>query len=269
MQKYQLANKTFDQISYYKTGNGPVIFLVHGFPANAGLWREVIPDLSAKYTLILPDFFGQENHWVKEYYSTSTQLLADAFYDILEHEQCDRVLMAGHSMGGYMGLEFARKYPQRLAGLSLIHSSSLADDPERAEGRKKTVSIIEQGGKSPFLKKMVRALFAGSFISEHPEVVQRQTEEALMVGSPALLAFYRAIMERRENKEILYNARFPVQQIIGWKDPLGNYKKDLAQDNLAEVNFVDILPMEAHMAMLENPALFLKVFERFANYCFN
>ena len=46
MLKIQLRNKTFDQITYYKTGAGPALLLVHGFPANVQLWRFLIPELS-------------------------------------------------------------------------------------------------------------------------------------------------------------------------------------------------------------------------------
>lgn len=266
MLKMQLNNKTFDQITYYKTGAGPVLFLVHGFPANVQLWRFLIPELSQYYTLILPNFFEEEGDWLCDN-ETSMALLASAFNDILENEKVDKVLYAGHSMGGYMGLAFASKYPEKLVGLSLIHSSSLPDEEARAEGRRKTVSILENGGKSMFLKKMVRALFPEEFNQQNPEMLQRQISEALAVNDRSLIAFYKAIMERKDTTEIIKKAHYPVQNILGFKDPLANISKELDVAQLACVNFVSVYEKEAHMAMLETPKKLMKDLMDFAAYC--
>lgn len=268
MEKIRLQHKTFRQITYYKTGSGPVILLVHGYPANRHLWRHVIPALAKKYTILLPDFFEQEGDW-QEDRRTSTRQLARAFNDIFEHESVDRALIAGHSMGGYMGLAFAALYPQKLVGLSLIHSSPTGDDADRAEGRKKTVSILEKGGKGLFLKKMVPALFSETFRHTEPETVSRQLDEALAVNDEALVAFYRAIMERDETVDVTCHSKFPVQNIIGKKDTLANITKELAPQNLSNINFVSIYEDEAHMAMLENPAALLKDLLHFAAYCWH
>lgn len=266
MLRIQLNNKTFEQITYYKTGNGPAILLVHGFPANVHLWRFILPELSKNYTVILPNFFEQEGDWLKDN-ETSMPLLADAFNDILENENLNKVLLAGHSMGGYMGLAFASKYPEKLVGLSLIHSSSLPDDEARAEGRRKTVSILENGGKSMFLKKMVRALFPEEFNKQNPEILERQITEALAVNDKSLIAFYKAIMKRRGTTEIVNKANFPVQNIVGIKDSLANISKELDVAQLAFINFVSVYEAEAHMAMLESPEKLGNDLIQFANFC--
>lgn len=268
MQKIELRNKTFDQITYYKTGAGPAILLVHGFPANVHLWRHVLPELSKHFTVLLPAFFETKGDWLKDG-QTSMDMLADAFLDILQEEQLDRVLIAGHSMGGYMGLAFATKYPEKLVGLSLIHSSSLSDDPSRLEGRRKTVAILENGGKSIFLKKMVRALFTEAFNTAHPDVLSRQTEESIAVDDISLVAFYRAIMLRSATVDTVLGARYPIQNIIGKKDSLANITKELAAEHLAKLNFVSVFENEAHMAMLENPQRMQNELLHFAKFCWH
>lgn len=266
MQKIQLRNKTFEQITYYKTGSGPSLLLVHGFPANWQLWREIIPALAKEYTIILPNFFEEKGDWLsgKE---TSMSLLADAFNDILLHEKINKTLFAGHSMGGYMGLAFAARYPEKLIGLSLIHSSPVPDDEARAEGRKKTVAILEKGGKSPFLKKMVRALFSEEFNIAKLETIERQTAEAIAVSDDSLIAFYKAIMDRKDTRDVVQKVKFPTQTIIGKKDSLANVSKELSIENLSNRNFVRIYHDSAHMAMLEEPEKMLKDLNHFFRYC--
>ena len=55
----QLSNV---KLSYFDEGTGAVIFLLHGFPDSADVWRNIIPGLvSAGYRVIAPDLrgFGQ------------------------------------------------------------------------------------------------------------------------------------------------------------------------------------------------------------------
>lgn len=268
MEKVVLHNRSFKQISYYKAGKGPALMLVHGFPANAQLWRYVWPELAASYTVILPEFFAANGEWMKEGY-TSMGLLADGFRDILDAEGITELVCAGHSMGGYMSLVFAEKYPQYLKGLCLVHSSTLPDDESRREGRLKTISILEQGGKSPFLKKMVRALFPAGFQQTHPDIINRQTEEALSVPEDSLIAFYRAITERYSTQHVVRAATFPLQYLIGAQDSLANIHKELSEDNLTNINFVRVYSHCAHMAMLEDPRQLTYDLDHFARFCYS
>lgn len=266
MQKIQLRHKTVDQITYYKMGEGPALMLVHGFPANVHMWRYISGELAQNYTLLMPNFFEHDGDWLKDG-RTDMNTLASCINDILEHEQLSEIVYAGHSMGGYMGLAFAAKYPHKLRGLSLIHSSPLSDDESRAEGRKKTIAILEKGGKAPFLKIMVKALFPITFNKSHPEIVERQTNEAIAVNDTSLIAFYRAIMLRTDTTQVTHNASFPVQNIIGDCDSLAQPNKELTPQNISFINFVSVYEGIGHMAMLEKPELVLKDLQHFISYC--
>jgi pimeloyl-ACP methyl ester carboxylesterase len=45
--------------------------------------------------------------------------------------------MLGHSMGGYITLAFAEKYPSLLTAFGLIHSTAFADSEEKKKTAKK------------------------------------------------------------------------------------------------------------------------------------
>lgn len=267
MDRIVLNDRQLQQLVYYKTGKGPALLLVHGFPANVALWREVYQALAQNYTLLMPNFFEAPNSWIDAQQSVSMQQLAQAFHTILVHEQVDKVLYAGHSMGAYMGLAFAKLYPESLLGLSLLHGAPLPDDEERALGRKKTVSILEKGGKVLFLKKMVPALFAPEYTLKYPEQVQRQLDEAIAVEDKHLVAFYKAIMLREDQRTIAKNAPFPIQNIVGKKDSLANPLKEFDAENLSFINFVHLYDNIGHMAMLEAPKKLLHDWKHFFNYC--
>jgi len=45
--------------------------------------------------------------------------------------------MLGHSMGGYITLAFAEKFPERLLGFGLVHSTAAADSEEKNQPDKR------------------------------------------------------------------------------------------------------------------------------------
>jgi len=267
MEKHSLENKTFERISYFKTGHGPAVMLVHGYPAHAGIWQHIYPALAEHYTVLMPELMSEPGSWLRDD-KTSMGLLAAGFNDILEAEQIDSVVIAGHSMGGYMGLAFAAAYPEKLKGLSLVHSKPAADTEEKKEARLKTIRIIDQGGKVPFLRQMVPSLFHDSFRGREPEVVAAETGLAQEISAIALSAFYEAIMHRTDTSDVLYKAGFPVQYIIGKQDTMLDIHKDLSVKTLANVNFVSLYADCVHMSMLEKPALLLQDLHNFVSYCF-
>lgn len=267
MKKFTLTNKTFEHITYYKAGKGLPLFLVHGYPANYLLWREVLPVLSEKYTILLPSFFEKDNDWLNNNSQTSTTQLALAFKDILDNEGIYKIVYAGHSMGGYMGFEFAKLFPEYLSGLSLIHSSPIPDDEDRVEGRRKTVEILKNGGKRLFLKKMIPSLFTEQFCEENKEVVNKQYEEAINVDDKSLIAFYEAIMYRNNSSNWGSQLKIPIQYIMGEQDKLTDVKKDLVSENLSFVSFVNIYKDIGHMSMLESPQQMANDLDKFINYC--
>lgn len=268
MKQQVIKGSVYTDLVYRKQGAGPAVLLVHGFPANPELWREIIPELSRNYTLLMPDFFSTPGSWMHQSFN-DMEGLATSFKDILDHEEVAQTVLIGHSMGGYMGLAFADLFPECLLGLSLVHSSPLPDDTARAEGRRKTISILESGGKRLFLNKMVKALFPDAFNEANPEVYKRQTEEAIAVNDEALVAFYRAIMERKDTRSVVAKANFPVQQLIGALDSLANINKELANDCLAKVDFVSIFKDGGHMVMLEEPERTVKELQGFLSYCYS
>ena len=163
----------FPKLSYRKSGEGPAIVLIHGFPENGELWRNVW-QLFDGYTLLIPDLAGSGNSEFNNADSLTMEYLADSIVAILQKENLQKAVIVGHSMGGYVGLAFAKKYPHMVAGLCLVHSVATADDEEKKENRRKAISVVEKGGRETFIKQMVPNLFAESFTNAHPALLEQQ-----------------------------------------------------------------------------------------------
>lgn len=245
----------------------PALVLLHGFPENSGLWREVSPLLQNDFRVICPDLPGAgESHYTGDHLHLED--MARMLHDTLqEKEITQKVVVAGHSMGGYAALAFAALFPDRLAGISLVHSTCRADDDEKKKTREKTIRLLQKGGKEIFVKEMVPGLFSDLTKQNQPSLISEQIARALKMPAESMIRFYEAIAARPDRCKVLEQAPFPTQLILGKEDALIPVKSTLAQGRLAAVSFVEVLNC-GHMGMLEAPEATANALRAFAGYCF-
>ena len=263
----QIRTHDFPQLSYHKDGTGPALFLIHGFPATSALWRNIAPELSLHFKVITPDLPGSGDSLLVN--ELSMELMAGSIISILDHEDIEKAIIVGHSMGGYAALAFAELYPARIKGLSLVHSTALADTEEKKETRRKAMELIRKGGKEPFVKQMVPNLFAAWSKQKHPGIVNIQIEDGLREDADSMIAMYNAMINRPDRQTILRDISVPVQWIIGREDNLLPFDKALQQSYLANLNFVNVYKKCGHMSMLEYPGLLCADLTEFAKYCYS
>src|SRR2546423_12313218 len=96
-----ITTQRFPSLAYRKNGSGPALLLLHGFPATGSLWDQVVPILSARNTVLIPDLPGTGSS-VLEGDKIGIEELATGMKDILDSENIDKAVLAGHSMGGYI-----------------------------------------------------------------------------------------------------------------------------------------------------------------------
>lgn len=110
-------------------GEGLAVVCSHGFMMDRTMFRPQLKSLAESYRAVAYDSRARTVQGISRQYDLYD--LADdclAFLDLLDIRRC---VLIGMSMGGWMALRFALKYPQRLAGLVLIDSSAAIDDATR------------------------------------------------------------------------------------------------------------------------------------------
>jgi pimeloyl-ACP methyl ester carboxylesterase len=254
-------------LHYSITGSGPTLVLLHGFPDNHTIWSGVVPALAAQYTVIVPDLPGAGNSPLAGQMLLSD--MADEIAALLRHLGISKAVIAGHSMGGYTALAFARQYPQMVAGISMINSTSKPDDDKKKETRRKVIALIENGGREVFVRQMTPNLFAPTFAANHPQVLSYKLSIALQMQENGIINCYRAMIARPDSAEVLRNAHFPVQWIRGLHDNIVDFRKSLSECQLSPINFVSLYRNSGHMSHLEEPETFVADLLRFSQFCFN
>jgi pimeloyl-ACP methyl ester carboxylesterase len=103
--------------------DGEPIVLLHGWPQHWYLWRDVVPLLSDRYRLVMPDLRGlgwteiTKDGYEKEQLARDVLALMDAI-------GLERVKLMGHDWGGYAGFLMCLLAPERIErylALNIIH----------------------------------------------------------------------------------------------------------------------------------------------------
>ena len=102
--------------------NAPPVILLHGFPESHRTWRELVPRLSDRLRLVMPDnrgFGDSDRPQEVEAYKTET-LLADLF--ALADAGLDSFALVGHDWGGAIAWAAAIKGDPRVRRLAIVNS---------------------------------------------------------------------------------------------------------------------------------------------------
>jgi len=174
-------------------------------------------------------------------------------------------------MGGYTLMQFASMYPERVKGISLVHSIASADPEEKKENRRKAILLMKKGAaeKEMFLKGMSQNLFAPEFAAKHPAALKQVVYNGMKLSSDVLASFYQAIMDRTDKREALRQATWPMQWIIGDHDTATPLKDALTQCHMAPVNAIFIYKPCGHMSFMEMPERLTADLRLFMDFCYN
>lgn len=100
-------------------GGPDVLLAIHGITASHLAWPPVVDALAGDYTVYAPDLRGRgHSNELPPPYGLQSHVADLAA--LLDHEGVREAVLVGHSLGAYISLEFAAKYPERVRGLVLV-----------------------------------------------------------------------------------------------------------------------------------------------------
>jgi pimeloyl-ACP methyl ester carboxylesterase len=257
-----------NSLSYIEKGTGECLVLIHGFCEDKTLWAEFTDQLSTTYKVVCPDLNGFGKSPALEGEPT-IERLAESIKTLLNILQIPRCIMIGHSLGGYVALAFAEKYPSMLKGLGLFHSTAFADDEAKKEIRNKTIDFVKQNGATKFLETSFPNLFAQTFKNAHPEKVNAYLQYVCATSSESVWKTTAAMRDRKDRTATLTNVDFPVLFIIGKEDNAVPLQNSIAQVHLPKESHILILDKVGHNGMLEAPSQTLQAVKQFMEVCEN
>lgn len=124
----------------------PAVILLHGSCSNSAFWIGDILALAEKYHVFALDIIGEAGNSAQYRPDPSSGEHALWLGEALDGLRIDRAIIIGNSFGGWLALQFASRYPSRVATLVLTASSGIV--PARPAFIARSVAALEEKGDS-------------------------------------------------------------------------------------------------------------------------
>ena len=234
------------RLFYETVGSGRPVLLIHGLGLDHSIWTPLTKLFSNERQFILPDVRGQGRSTLGDGDGKLGQMAGD-LARLLDELKIEKVVLAGHSMGGYIALEFAAKYADRLAGLALVTSNARADSEEKRQARLTDAwRVLDEG---------VLFVAAGMApkLTQKKAIVHRMRRLIEKTDPEGMSNVLKAIALRENRLELLASLAMPSMAIFGLDDQIAQPGVDTEIEQTCPRVKAVRLPGVGHMPMLEEP----------------
>lgn len=241
----------YKEANFYaeEQGQGKALIFLHGFLENRQMWTsilEALPNTYRKITLDLPGHGKSENLA----YVHSMEEMAEVVMALVKHLRLKKFTLIGHSMGGYVALALADKYPDNLKALVLMNSNSRADSPEKQKNRDRAVALVKRNPKS-YVRNAIPLLFRPKNRQLLKEQVASAKEQALQTSAQGIVAALEGMKQRIDREMILAFAPYPILFVASKKDPVLEF--EMLAEQMQYDTIEPLILEDGHMSHLENP----------------
>jgi pimeloyl-ACP methyl ester carboxylesterase len=237
------TNAAGEKIFYFRHQDAPngqdALVFVHGAGGSHLHWPPQLRRLAGAntYALDLPGHGQSEGQG-----RTSISAYADFVAAFLETLGLEKATLVGHSMGGATALDFALRYPERLAKLVLVGSGA----------RLRVAPAILDGIRQDF-EAAVRLICDYAFALDAPEQLKCAGHRQMKQTDPDVLYGDFTACDAFDVMDRLGEIRCPTLAICGTADRLTFPKYSIyLRDNIPGAQLV-LIEGAGHMVMLERP----------------
>jgi 3-oxoadipate enol-lactonase len=166
------------------------------------------------------------------------------------------IVLGGLSMGGYVAFAFARKYPDRLAGLILADTRAEPDDDAARANRDKMIGLASTSPASAVIEQMLPKLLGSTTHARRPELVEQVRHLGSAQRPAGIIAALQALRNRPDSRPTLKAIHVPTLILVGREDALTppNLAEGMAK-GIAGAKLV-VLDEAGHLSNLERPEAF-------------
>jgi 3-oxoadipate enol-lactonase len=240
------------EIDYWILGDGPVLVLLHPFPAHHEFWLPVAEALASRYRLILPDLRGHGESGAGEGPATMAKHAADVVR-VMDDAGVGRAPLIGVSIGGYLLFEVWRMHRGRVAALGLCNTKAPADNPEARAARLQAANDVLQRGIEPFLQSMVPRLFGKTTRETRPDLIESALRMMRQMLPEDIAQVQRGMAERPDSTDTLKTINVPTLLVTGDEDMMTGIKEaELMRQHIAGSQ-LRVIPKAGHYSPWEQP----------------
>jgi pimeloyl-ACP methyl ester carboxylesterase len=231
-------------------GDGPPLMLSHGTLMDRTMFDPQL-SLADEYRVVAYDARARTDRYVGPY---DLYDLADDCAALLDAKGVDSCVLGGMSMGGFMALRFAERYPERLDGLVLVDTTAGPHADHEIERYGEMIATTRSEGEVPEqLAGVVKhILFGETTIEEQPELVESWVQRWLSYPGEAVYHEVESWLERPDFTDRLSDIDVPALVVHGEEDvALEPERSDGLVEGLDARR--EMIPDAGHSSNLENP----------------
>ncbi len=245
-------------VSVAGAGGVPLV-LIHGFPFDRTLWRAQLAGLHG-HTIIAPDLCGF-GHSGLGTGAGGISAYADDIAALLDRLDVPAAVLCGHSMGGYVALDFATRYRDRLRGLVLLDTRAEADSATGKAARNEMIALARSLGAAAVAHQLAPRLFAAETPSATRAALFERMERAPV---PAIVAALEAMRDRPDRTGVLDDlGGLPVLVGVGAEDRLTPAEVSAALAKRIPGAELMVFDRAGHVPQVEQPDRVTEVLQRF------
>ncbi|MDR1951280.1 MAG: alpha/beta hydrolase [Bacteroidales bacterium] len=237
------------KINYRRSKNSkkPLV-LLHGFMESQAIWDRFFDALGTERCVITLDLPGH-GQTLQNADICTMPLMAECVKSVLDAENIEKAAIVGHSMGGYVALEFAHLFPERTACFGLFHSQAAAESEQGKANRNRVLELLKQNKKG-FISQFIPDLFAPEHVEKFQNDIQNLIDIAQAMTVENIIAAQLGMRDRACRLNTLKTAGKPVFFVQGKHDKRCTDELIFSQIQLC--NHAEVLYLNCgHMGFLE------------------
>ena len=239
-------------------GEGRPLLLLHSYWGSHILFDQFASLLSVKMKVIRIDLPGHGKSGIPPLDYTFEKFAATLNELLKRIDVCEKFSIIGHSMGGYIALAFAAKYPERISSLVLMNSPIKAADIKSAKLREREGRLLQKGKRELLLQVTIPSNFATENLDSMGNALAMLYSASDQVTVEGALRSIYAINHRGNSLADLKNAQYPILIVIGKYDNV--YKADEQLNDANQISTAEVLMLDhsGHLGFLEEKDLVVK-----------
>ena len=185
-------------------GDGPAVLFAHGTLMDHTMFRHQVHSLRERYRAISYNLRAGTDLCASSY--TNADLVDDCLR-LMDDLSIERCVLGGLSMGGFMAIDFALKYPERVAGIILLDTMAVGYTPDERALFGSYFDPLDVDGPLPqaFIEWFTPVIFSKRAILRQPELIRYWTERWAERPARSVHREYRSWIDKADMTAPLAN----------------------------------------------------------------
>lgn len=261
------------RLHYLVAGAGAPLVLLHGWPVSAEMWRQVIPALAAKRTVVAPDLrgAGYSDKPSGGYDKANLAKDVQALMAGLGHK---RYAVVGHDIGGMVAYALAAQFRAEVEKLAIVDMPLPGIEPwDRMQGapalwhfafhaQRDLAEALIQGRERIYIESFIRSRAWNPAAMSDAEIDAYARQMAAPGALRGGLEYYRTFAEDAAANKTFAAEKLAVPALGIGGDRLGPVLKGIMAA-IATDSRATTIPNCGHWVVEERPVEFLAALEEF------